>query len=785
MFVRRLPSNFGESKKTTSTYRFGGRECKMTQTSAALKEVKANGRVRMQTVRCGLKKAVRSEGLSDVFRDFAVRVGAVRHVVSLVANALIIRHGATNIESWYKWYNNIWSAVDYVVEPSGMKSTNPHIGEVRSILDEFPDLLSNLRTSVPERCPCMLRVKECFEMGTATEQHLGSFSDRLEAFVTVRVVELLAENNDSTASTKDVIVSIKHFILADPEKADTSKLLEKLKTAKVTKPNARNALVGWAQEERTLLDELVQSSKSKERWFYVVKCKSQCWKLVTHLARYSTYMAHELRNDRLLLERLQEQSNESGVPMVDLIRRHRKWSRILKPRPFSILPIYKLQACLVYYGYTEVKELYSFIHAAEMRKYIETHPKPSRKRKTAENSGSEAFDEAMRTWESKAPQRFDPNPSEFAKTIFRDKLPISTNVGQQKIVCFRTDGVKLCITFASNDTPISGVEELVDKGYLSVPICEDVDVSVEKCGLWHLTQNNGGTIKCSTPVDICCVDPGLHKPVEWSSMKSNVKPNCSDVVKAATLDFVSEDTWMRLSGRGESNVWEKRRRAANPEYGEALEALSTTMRHSADYETFREYLAVCGQTLTVRFDELCHRRRSLRSWLSDRRSQSFLSRMANRIANQESVKIRTTTSAYTKAMSPQELEELRKRAKAARIRRKDSKTVVFFGDGEFNHAMRHHVSIPKKSILHELGTRVPTILIDEYSTSKKCVCGASLCNQTDETACRVRVHQDGGDCEALRCGICDRDELATLNIAMASLTCIARQPWPVHLQRKS
>ena len=70
--------------------------------------------------------------------------------------------------------------------------------------------------------------------------------------------------------------------------------------------------------------------------------------------------------------------------------------------------------------------------------------------------------------------------------------------------------------------------------------------------------------------------------------------------------------------------------------------------------------------------------------------------------------------------------------------------------------------MPKKSLLHELAVRVPTLLIDEYRASSTCVCGAKL--QTSSNAPRVRVHQDGGGaCATLQCGICDRDELAVLN----------------------
>ena len=91
--------------------------------------------------------------------------------------------------------------------------------------------------------------------------------------------------------------------------------------------------------------------------------------------------------------------------------------------------------------------------------------------------------------------------------------------------------------------------------------------------------------------------------------------------------------------------------------------------------------------------------------------------------------------------------------------------------------------MPKKSLLHELAVRVPTLLIDEYRASSTCVCGAKL--QTSSNAPRVRVHQDGGGaCATLQCGICDRDELAVLNITLAALRCLRGQPWPEHLRRQ-
>ena len=122
------------------------------------------------------------------------------------------------------------------------------------------------------------------------------------------------------------------------------------------------------------------------------------------------------------------------------------------------------------------------------------------------------------------------------------------------------------------------------------------------------------------------------------------------------------------------------------------------------------------------------------------------------------------------------LTELERAALRARLheRRQDRRAgathrtaVVFFGDGQFGHC-RGHAAVPKKSLVHELAVRAPTILMDEHLTSRRCFCGREL--TTSNTATRVRIHQDGGDeCVAFRCGIRDREELTTLNIALASL----------------
>ena len=798
----------------------------MTKESEAVKAVKQNGPMRMHTIRRGLKPLVQSQAIADVLRDFSERSGITRHVVSLVANQLLLSSEVWEVDNWFHWYTRVWTAVDYAVNPKGLNNTegNPCIAPVKRVFRKYPVLLQNLRLAVPERVPVMARQQECNTMAVATQQHIKGFTDRVFSMMTVKVTNIIWNLHGDVRCVKKAAGAAKSHILADPEKASEGALRSKLLKIGVTAREA-TAIVLLSRAERLLLGELASSPDYRRRWTYVLKCDNRCWQLIPHLKRYSAYMSEFMETEYMLppeqgggpgeddaaaqeaeeeAEKEEEEEEEEDDDAVateePLPSERRKWTRFRKPKPFTILPVFKLQASMMYYGYTEVKALFGYIHGKEMEEFERRYPKvdrPKRKRGVTLEAAKEAADAHAAYEEKRASKRpiiHTPDPLYFARGVLRERRMVKDGVNLPgmltdahandgwKLTNFRTNGVVVCLTFGSNSEAVVGVEELMEKDYTTVPVCYGVDVATCQRGLWHLRQTDG-TVSCSSPVRVISVDPGLHKPVQWSKLQSDVRP--VDMPQHATFGDIDESTWSRLSGRTDRCVWEKRRRAANANYSKAIDAFSGVLRRTANGSTFSNYVKVCASTLVSRIEELCHRRRSLRSWLSQRRLQSFISRVANRIAHIDPNRMKTSRrSLHGSLLSPEERQALLGRIRQRRKEKKQT-TVVFFGDGEFNHAMRGHISIPKKSILHELGTRVPTILIDEYNTSSKCVCGLPLRNATNDSACRVRVHKDGGDCHALRCGICDRDELATLNIAQASMAALAQQAWPAHLLRPS
>ena len=139
-------------------------------------------------------------------------------------------------------------------------------------------------------------------------------------------------------------------------------------------------------------------------------------------------------------------------------------------------------------------------------------------------------------------------------------------------------------------------------------------------------------------------------------------------------------------------------------------------------------------------------------------------------------------------MTHEKRAELIQKLRQRRHQKRDNprKNVVFFGDGTFSCTQKGHVSIPKKRLLKQLAVRGLSFLICESYTSKRCPCGQhDLTDKTFTDGKRVRVHKtDGGVCNVLK-AVCDRDEIACVNMLMVAASAIKKSPWPTHLLRKS
>ena len=101
--------------------------------------------------------------------------------------------------------------------------------------------------------------------------------------------------------------------------------------------------------------------------------------------------------------------------------------------------------------------------------------------------------------------------------------------------------------------------------------------------------------------------------------------------------------------------------------------------------------------------------------------------------------------------------------------------------------------VPKKRLAKILATKGPTIMLDEFYTSKQCPCGTSElqdnANVPDNANCRPRCHKtvglDGPCC--VECSLCaermDRDVLAIINFLLCLVAALTGATRPTHLCR--
>ena len=130
-----------------------------------------------------------------------------------------------------------------------------------------------------------------------------------------------------------------------------------------------------------------------------------------------------------------------------------------------------------------------------------------------------------------------------------------------------------------------------------------------------------------------------------------------------------------------------------------------------------------------------------------------------------------------------QLPGLKPRKKNTRLRKREEKTVAFFGDGIFKSTHRGKVAVPKKALLKVMAATGLTFLLGEYNTSKMCPCGTDelITPKGGANGKRVRVHKTSGDaCSVLQL-VDDRDETADVNFGLAALNSVRGYAWPSHL----
>ena len=690
-------------------------------------------------VRCGLHPArsngqiprLRHPALQPVFQDVARSIGLYRHIVSLVANKLVIQDQTLPGRGWKTFYDQVWSSVDAIA--CGKASSN-------TLHELVANALRDVSFALPKGVLFDLRQQEGSQFETHAVEHLESFPDRLLHVLTVQIADGLP---DLQWKQVDVLAErARKFVLTDPAGIQASR------EAIVKCEKGGDYTISVANSHRVALGELV--SKERKCTFIKQFNKKTIHDLLPHMIRLSKWSEEWL--DQHFEERKdKDASDEEDADAV--VNDVRKWRRCRLAKPFSALPVAKLQQAMVIYTFTEVDTLLRSIGRKRTR------------------DGDAAF----------APV----DKVDFASSIFnlesfkgrkaRQVLNDGREVPKWRIASFRTDGLCLTATFVSGHVPVPfNSDMLAEKGYCLKAPNVPIDPSTTHRGLYFVGESRCDVKASTSEFKTTVVDPGFIKPVHVASVSSRSHSPQHDAVHW----FVSEDEWMEGSGRNRAKQAEERRRK-DTAYGSALEELTRRGRKKSVTSRFADYFAAMFDTLEVRANELLTTARSAMKWAQKRSLMRFIGRLCDKLLDRTS-----TRPGKNEPPNDSELQnQLRLKLRRIRQERVNVRTVVFFGDGTFGPTMRGHNAIPKKGILRELCHRGLTFLLDEYYTSSMCPCGQ---DKLKTTSGRLRAHKsDGSTCSLLsQLGDkCDRDALASFNMLSCALCALGGKGRPSHLCR--
>ena len=794
-----------------------------------------NPPLRYSTIRCGISprrndkhtnqcSRLRDVRYQEIFKTIAHSVGVYRHVVTLVANQVILKdytlaaHGG-----WKTFYDRVWSAVQQVCKNDA--STRNGTGD-NKLAEAVKDILQEASKNkhlecVPKPVNFDLRQQEAVTMATQTTEYLETFYFKVRHKLNVEIA-----SGCPMMSRKDVDMIARTaatYVFSVPS-VSVDKRGELLQSMKHMDCESKDLVCRIADEERLAMGELVNQGTPREKkinsWLQCLK-KDELYQLLPHMIRISTWSERWLEHHfgplnptslMLLLDDCDDNDDAEDVTQKEDEKQMcdvsgRKWSKRHLAKPFSILPISRLQPAMVLYTATEVKTMlqsYKIEGSASKRRKRNQAGDDDPKKETAEDYFRRLFDcdhfgdviFNRRSFKGhKGPFRKDDG------TAFTTKD--GTDIPKWRIVSFRTDGISASITFVSS---LCGgtfnADNLLNKGYNGiVEPAQKIDLyDSEARGLYYVGEKRNDILKVEQddlhqkPIRVTAIDPGFFKPVH----RATVYTDAQDLMFDAKHNFVTEDEWMERSGRNMRSEAERQRRQSNDDYGKVLKDLKTAQRgRRSTTDKFCTYVETMLRTLSIRQSELVSESRSWLRWKGIRLKSRFIGRLCDEFFDRSTLRFHrqdkharldaTPARDFGKrAQAPEErvqptqdmLLELRKQ----REKRNAVRSVVFFGDASFGPTMRGHNAIPKKGILRELCHRGLTFLLDEHRTSLCCPCGQ---DELKTTTGRNRAHKsDDSTCPFLeKLGADDRDKLASLNMLQCAICAIKGADRPQHLCR--
>lgn len=716
------------------------------------------------------------------FQRLAKVRGMGSHIVSIIANWMINDTPSFSIEKGdiFLFYTRVWSSIDFFFTGNNMLKA-PFRPQVEAFFARNP-VSPDCREKLQRPCPVMVRQQDCHALAIAAVEYLQSFETRLLRYCRASIVSIQLRiggkvHSDDAKMAQLVCDAILAANTKTGQKDTTAenkcmkRLCDLLKKTFTDDDRYGTEIQSLVATERQALGPLLTTyttlngettaESSQILLHAALKSKKMAHHLLPHMVRISNASLTIARTHNLVSylprESESDASNEDDDVTVhcdaddedededDVVDTTLGWKKERRPKMFTALPVFKLRVAMGYYGPTEMQTLYSSLMTS------------SKKRKRDDDAGT---DEAVVLQCDET--HFGKELFNFARIKGKKSVGIDVENVKWRLSHFQTNGVVVSLTFISGSVDTVEalhVSKLVKAGY-QIPVPSEKITRNSQRGLYRTSaQRNDFDISYVAEANdsFATVDFGFVRPVEVGVVNAEAidgDRSAIDIVQNGKPTFwhLTKQEWMDQSGRSRQQYVEEKRRRVNTAYQDSLDRLSETRRRCSDVALFDEYANMAMSTMDARSEELMADLRVLFRWKCTKTLESFLCRVADRMADRSTLRYKRVVERQSIADDEREALRLKLIQKRRLAREVDARRTVFVGDGTFKCTMRGNPSMPKKKLLKRLAVRTVTVLIDEFRTSKQCPCGGGELRDgsTTNDGKRVRVHKTDG------VSICDR-----------------------------
>lgn len=350
----------------------------------------------------------------------------------------------------------------------------------------------------------------------------------------------------------------------------------------------------------------------------------------------------------------------------------------------------------------------------------------------------------------------------------------------------KSDGVRVhttLVTLGAEGAP--GRDLLVKKGYSN--ITETFVAGEHTRGIFKdaaplsaalIADLDRGDATCF--IDAVGVDAGGRKVI--NSASAHVTSETDHRSFKGSVRHTTSGDYRHQSLSIAALKFETSRREENAPYGGAVRSYTEQSASLKIGSGTATYAVLAYSNLRASTSELLSRERREFAFARQRAKDRAIARMAREMAgaNPEASVIRNARSGR---IVGEEREGLQGRMKTMLDRKGEGRTwtrVVFFGNAQFGHGSAG--PLPRKRLLWVLAAMCVVVLTDEFRTTVRCCGCGEVLKQKDGSrvyGCPTVIDED-------HCSIrfIDRDNNASVNIAMCGVNMLLGRPRPFHLQRE-